>query len=78
MSFHPKRRRPHTPHAQLHLPPLHAEQAALVVALLERVITAIYRAHGPALFDHFDASIDPPPSRTVRISSTSSNDDIPF
>ncbi len=76
MSSSAKRRRPH-PHAQFHLPPLQADQARLLVALLERLISAIYRAHGPALFDHLEASIDPPPSRTIRVPRPSS-DDFPF
>lgn len=38
-------------HAQLHLPPLGATEALRVVAILERVITAIWRAHGDAMAD---------------------------
>ena len=33
-------------HPQLHLPPLDAECALTVVAILERAIAAIWRAHG--------------------------------
>jgi len=33
-------------HAQLHLPPLSARDALAVVAVLERAIAAIERAHG--------------------------------
>jgi hypothetical protein len=33
-------------HAQLHLPPLSARDALAVVAVLERAIAAIQRAHG--------------------------------
>ena len=33
-------------HAQLHLPPLSAHEALTVVAILERTIAAIIRAHG--------------------------------
>jgi hypothetical protein len=39
-----KPRRPR--HAQLHLPPLDATNALTVVAILERAIAAIWRAHG--------------------------------
>lgn len=33
-------------HPQLHLPPLDADAALAVVAILERAISAIWRAHG--------------------------------
>ena len=33
-------------HPQLHLPPLDADTALTVVAILERAIAAIWRAHG--------------------------------
>jgi hypothetical protein len=33
-------------HPQLHLPPLDADAALTVVAILERAISAIWRAHG--------------------------------
>lgn len=38
--------RRHPRHAQLHLPPLDADQALTLVAILERTISAIWRAHG--------------------------------
>jgi hypothetical protein len=38
-------------HAQIHLPPLSAVEALRLVALLDRAITAIWRAHGPAMAD---------------------------
>jgi hypothetical protein len=38
----PRRRR----HAQLHLPPLDAADAFTLVAIFERAIAAIWRAHG--------------------------------
>ena len=34
------------PHAQIHLPPLDAGYALTLVAILERAIDAIWRAHG--------------------------------
>jgi hypothetical protein len=39
------------PHAQLHLPPLSAAEALRAVAILERAIAAIWRAHGDAMAD---------------------------
>ncbi len=38
-------------HAQIHFPPLTAEEALLVAKLLERVTAAIWRAHGDAMAD---------------------------
>jgi hypothetical protein len=43
------RRQRRRPHAQLHLPPLDGHQALLVVALCERLIAAVWRAHGDAM-----------------------------
>jgi hypothetical protein len=37
------------PHAQIHLPPLSANQALRLVAMLEHAISAIWRAHGDAM-----------------------------
>ncbi len=42
------RRRP-PPRAQLHLPPLTAREALLLSNLLDRAITALWRAHGDAM-----------------------------
>lgn len=36
-------------HAQLHLPPLSARDALALVAVLERALAAIERAHGEAM-----------------------------
>ena len=69
----PSRRR----HAQLHLPALSAEQALLLVAVLERAISAIYRAHGDAMADLCAARIDPPPQRCLCFSGQLP-DDFPF
>ena len=44
-------RRPPRRHAQLHLPPLDGEEACHLVALLEKAIRAIWRAHGDAMAD---------------------------
>ena len=37
------------PHAQIHLPPLSPRDALFAVAVLERAIAAIWRAHGDAM-----------------------------
>jgi len=72
----PSRRR-QRPHAQLHLPALRAEQALLLVNVLERAIEAVYRSHGEAMRELLDARIDPPPHRTLRFTG-SLPDDFPF
>lgn len=36
-------------HAQIHLPPLSAHDALTAIAVLERAIVAIWRAHGDAM-----------------------------
>lgn len=69
----PRRR----PHAQLHLPSLTAEQALLLVRVLERAVVAIYRAHGEAMVDLAAAGIEQPPPRTLRTTG-SLPDDFPF
>ena len=51
-----KRRGAH--HAQIHLPPLTAQEALLVCNLLERAIAALWRTHGHAMADLL-ACIDP-------------------
>ena len=38
-------------HAQIDLPPLSASEALIAVAILERTVTAIWRAHGDAMAD---------------------------
>lgn len=37
------------PHAQIHLPPLSAGYALTLVAIFERAIAAVWRAHGEAM-----------------------------
>jgi hypothetical protein len=44
------RRRPRRrPHPQLHLPPLEGNEALLFVAICERLIAAVWRAHGDTM-----------------------------
>jgi hypothetical protein len=38
-------------HPQLHLPPLNGHEALLLVAICERLIAAVWRAHGEAMGD---------------------------
>ncbi len=42
-------------HAQVHFPPLTAEEALLLVKLLERIERAIWRAHGDAMAEFIGA-----------------------
>jgi hypothetical protein len=72
----PSGRRPR-PHAQLHLPALSAEQALLLVRVLERTIEAVYRAHGDAMVELAAAGLEQPAPRTLRIRG-SLPDDFPF
>ena len=51
------RRRGH-PHAQIHLPPLTADEALLLANLLDRAITALWRTHGDGMADLL-ACLDP-------------------
>ncbi len=50
------------PHAQIHLPPLTAEEALLVANLLDRAIAALWRIHGDAMADLL-ACLDPDANR---------------
>lgn len=66
-------------HAQLHLPPLSPDQALVCVHIFERLITAIWRAHGPAMHARLDeihghAPPDPPASLAAPVHP----DDLPF
>ena len=47
----PKRR-----HARLHLPRMNADDALFVVAILEKAIAAIWRAHGDDMADRLAAA----------------------
>ena len=58
----PRLRRPRR--AQIHLPPMTADEALRLVAMLDRAITAIWRAHGDAMADHQAMrGIETPPPR---------------
>lgn len=51
------------PHAQVHLPPLHPDDALLLVNVLEKAIAAIWRAHGEAMGDCLQTTFDGSVSR---------------
>lgn len=51
----------HNKHARLHMPSMTAEEALAVVALLEKAVEAIWRAHGNAMADRLaSAGIETP------------------
>lgn len=47
-----KARRPVRRHARIHLSPLDPDQAVVLVNILEKVIEAVWRAHGDAMADY--------------------------
>lgn len=55
--------RPPPRHAVIHLPVLAPAEAVRLIALLERVIDGIWRAHGPAIEAWRDAQRAPATSR---------------
>jgi hypothetical protein len=63
-----KRRR--RPHPQLHLPALEPHEALLLVAICERIITAVWRAHGDAMANLNANSLAPSPPREHADSSS--------
>jgi hypothetical protein len=64
-------RRP--PHAQIHLPSLTGEQAFLLAGLLERAVSAIWRAHGDDMAEFQGRAFpdDPPPRDALGVEDTS-------
>jgi hypothetical protein len=50
---------PRRRYAQIHLPPLDVHEARLVIALCEKIIDAVWRAHGEALAE-YQATPAPP------------------
>lgn len=50
--------RPRRPHAQIHLPPLSADYALLLVDIFERAIEAVWRAHGEPMANLRDLRAD--------------------
>lgn len=72
--------RPPRRRAQILLPALTGEEAIKLVALLERAIAAICRAHGDDMADHQAMlGIDtPPPRDAVQVGNPDAPDDIDF
>lgn len=62
-----KRSRPR--HAQIHLPALNGQEAFLLVAMLERAVSAIWRAHGEVMAADFQ-------KRAVPDATTHRDDDV--
>lgn len=53
----PRSQRPrHNKYARLHMPYMTADEALAVVALLEKAVEAIWRAHGDAMAERLAAS----------------------
>ena len=79
----PAWRRRGRPHAQLHLPPLTAQEALLLCNLLDRAITALWRTHGDAMADLLaccdpDAALSSDPTDTPLRDPAPLTDDDPF
>ena len=51
------------PRARLQLPPLDAREATALVALCERLITAIWRTHGDAMAAYSEPLLEPKANR---------------
>jgi hypothetical protein len=66
------------PHAQLHLPVLSPDEALVFVNILDRLIAAIWRAHGPAMAARLDEIHDDRVARSPSPSAAPHSDDIPF
>ena len=62
-------RRRRRSHAHIHLPSLTGEQAYLLAGLLERAVSAIWRAHGEDMADFQGRAFPdaPPPSDAVDV-----------
>lgn len=67
------RPRPGGPHAQIHLPPLSAQEALLLANLLDRAIAALWRTHGDAMADLL-ACLDTPATPTDHTSAVAAAD----
>lgn len=66
------------PHAQLHLPPLAPDEALVFVNILDRLIAAIWRAHGPAMEAYLDDLHGDRPPAPPAPPAPPPSDDIPF
>lgn len=66
------------PHAQLHLPVLSPDEALVFVNTLERLIAAVWRAHGPAMAARLQEIHGDRVARSPSPSAPPHSDDIPF
>jgi hypothetical protein len=66
------------PHAEVHLPPLTADEALVIVDVFECLIMAVWRAHGPAMAARLDEIYDGRAARCLRLLAPPLSDDIPF
>ena len=78
-------RRTLPPHAQLHLPSLDGDQALIFINILDRLISAIWRAHGHAMAAILEEPAPPAPSSLQEREPSHTtpaqdldNDDLPF
>ena len=74
-------RRGQARHAQIHLPPLTADEALLACGILERTVEAIWRAHGEAMADHLamrGVETPKPPDAVWCGNPDASDDDLDF
>lgn len=78
-------RRPPPPHASVHFPSLDGHEALLLVNILDRLISAIWHAHGPAMRATLEAVHAPVPSSRREPSTSNTtrtphlgSDDLPF
>jgi hypothetical protein len=77
----PARRRRRKRQAQIQLPPLQAEEALLLVNVLDKAVMAIWRAHGPAMQEHLEATLAgslPKPPDAVWCGNADQSLDMPF
>ena len=68
-------KRPRRRHAQLRLPSLDAHEALLLVAICERIIAAVWRAHGEDIADFKSNDLSPEPFKTTSADLPGPNDD---
>lgn len=67
-----------SPHAQLHLPALSPDEALVFVNVLDRLIAAIWRAHGPAMSARLDELHSAPPAPASTLQPPVPDDDLLF
>jgi hypothetical protein len=63
------------PHPRLHLPPLDPHEALLLVAICERIIAAVWRAHGEDMADVMANDLSSEPAKAIHTDLPVTNDD---